>query len=60
MTRSGRGRPSGARGIGFRGVPTARFVTAALGFCALYQLFKFSTNPTFHKTSTPEVRVAHH
>lgn len=35
-------------------------VTAALGYCALYQLFKFSTNPTFHKTSTPEVRVAHH
>lgn len=36
------------------------FLTAALGFCALYRLFKFSTHPTFHKTSTPEVRVAHH
>jgi hypothetical protein len=32
------------------------FATAALGCCPLYRLFKFSTNPTFHKTSTPEVR----
>ena len=35
-------------------------VTAALGYCALYQLLKFSTNPSFHKTSTPKVTVAHH
>lgn len=36
------------------------FVTAAPGSCAPYRLFNLSTNPTFHKTSTLEVRVAQH
>ena len=34
-------------------------VTAAVGYCPAYRLFKFSTNPSFHKTSTREVTIAH-
>jgi hypothetical protein len=35
-------------------------VTGATGYCPTYQLFKISTYPTFHRTSTPTVKIAAH
>lgn len=35
-------------------------VTGVVGYCPTYQLFKISTNPTFHRTSTPRAKVAAH
>jgi hypothetical protein len=36
-------------------------VTAAVGYCPTYQLFRFSTRPSPHRISTPPLRaVTHH
>jgi hypothetical protein len=35
-------------------------VTAATGYCPAYQLFRFSTRPSFHRISTPGFRAAAH
>lgn len=35
-------------------------VTAAMGYCPAYRLFKFSTRPSPHRISTPGLRAATH
>ena len=35
-------------------------VTAAVGYCPTYQLFKFSTRPSPHRISTPRLKAATH
>jgi DUF2892 family protein len=36
------------------------FVTATVGYCPTYQLFKFSTRPSPHRITTPGLRAATH
>ena len=35
-------------------------VTATVGYCPTYQLFRFSTRPSPHRISTPGLRAATH
>jgi hypothetical protein len=36
------------------------FVTAIVGYCPTYQLFKFTTRPSPHRISTSGLRAATH
>jgi len=49
-----------AGGIILLVVAGTAFVTATVGYCPTYQLFKFSTHPSPHRITTPGLRAATH
>lgn len=47
-------------GIALLVVATVMLVSAAVGYCPTYRLLHISTEPTVHRTSTTEAKVAAH
>lgn len=47
-------------GIALLAVATVMLVSAAVGYCPTYRLLHISTEPTVHRTSTTEAKVAAH